>query len=63
MKKASNKRQKNGDLRPEYDLSKLRGGVRGKYYQKEKTMSCKKLGESELSISNGCNSEWLRQIM
>lgn len=31
MKKASNK--KTGDLRPEYDLSQLKGGVRGKYYQ------------------------------
>ncbi len=30
MKKA-NKRQLNDDLRPEYDLSKLKGGVRGKY--------------------------------
>ena len=33
MKKASAK--KNSDeLRPEYDLSKLKGGVRGKYYKK-----------------------------
>jgi hypothetical protein len=32
MKKALGK--KNGEeLRPEYDLSKLRGGVRGKYYK------------------------------
>lgn len=30
MKKANN-REMNDDLRPEYDLSKLRGGVRGKY--------------------------------
>ncbi len=30
MKKA-NKRQMNDDLRPEYDLSKLKGAVRGKY--------------------------------
>ena len=30
MKKA-NKREIAGDLRPEYDLSKLKGGVRGKY--------------------------------
>ena len=30
MKKANN-RQLNDDLRPEYDLSKLKGGVRGKY--------------------------------
>lgn len=30
MKKASNKK-KSDDLRPEYDLSKLKGGVRGKY--------------------------------
>ena len=29
MKKANNK--KTDDLRPEYDLSKLKGGVRGKY--------------------------------
>ena len=32
MKKASAKRFDN-DLRPEYDLSKLKGGVRGKYYR------------------------------
>jgi len=30
MKKANNKKMAD-DLRPEYDLSKLRGGVRGKY--------------------------------
>jgi hypothetical protein len=29
MKKASD-----DDLRPEYDLSKLKGGVRGKYYRR-----------------------------
>ena len=33
MKKASAKRN-NNDLRPEYDLSQLKGGVRGKYYRK-----------------------------
>jgi hypothetical protein len=33
MKKASAKKT-NNDLRPEYDLSKLKGGVRGKYYLK-----------------------------
>jgi hypothetical protein len=32
MKKASAKKN-NNDLRPEYDLSKLKGGVRGKYYR------------------------------
>ena len=32
MKKASAKRN-NNDLRPEYDLSRLKGGVRGKYYR------------------------------
>ena len=32
MKKASVKRI-NDDLRPEYDLSQLKGGVRGKYYR------------------------------
>jgi hypothetical protein len=30
MKKANNKEMAD-DLRPEYDLSKLKGGVRGKY--------------------------------
>ena len=30
MKKANNKK-KADELRPEYDLSKLKGGVRGKY--------------------------------
>ena len=32
MKKASAKSNKD-DLRPEYDLSQLKGGVRGKYYR------------------------------
>jgi len=32
MKKTSAKRN-NDDLRPEYDLSQLKGGVRGKYYR------------------------------
>ena len=32
MKKASEKRN-NDDLRSEYDLSQLTGGVRGKYYR------------------------------
>lgn len=33
MRKASAKKN-NDELRPEYDLSKLKGGVRGKYYRK-----------------------------
>jgi len=33
MKKASAKKN-SGELRPEYDLSKLKGGVRGKYYRR-----------------------------
>ena len=32
MKRASAKRL-DDDLRPEYDLAKLKGGVRGKYYR------------------------------
>ena len=32
MKKASGKRL-DDELRPEYDLRKLKGGVRGKYYR------------------------------
>ena len=31
MKKTRNKQRKSDELRPEYDLSKLSGGVRGKY--------------------------------
>lgn len=31
MKKQSEKRKQSDELRREYDLSKLRGGVRGKY--------------------------------
>jgi hypothetical protein len=33
MKKEPSARP-NDDLRPEYDLSQLKGGVRGKYYQR-----------------------------
>lgn len=32
MRKASTSRDRD-ELRPEYDLSRLKGGVRGKYYQ------------------------------
>ena len=35
MKKA-NKKKKADDLQPEYDLSKLKGGVRGKYVKRFK---------------------------
>ena len=33
MKKASTNK-KTDELRPEYDLSRLKGGVRGKYYER-----------------------------
>jgi hypothetical protein len=33
MKKARTNKETD-DLRPEYDLSKLKGGVRGKYYER-----------------------------
>jgi hypothetical protein len=36
MKKASGKKN-NDEMRAEYDLSKLKGGVRGKYYQRATT--------------------------
>ena len=36
MKKASSKKN-NDEMRAEYDLSKLKGGVRGKYYQRATT--------------------------
>ncbi len=32
MKKKTEKRQRRDELRREYDLSKLKGGVRGKYF-------------------------------
>ena len=31
MKRKTGKRERNNGLRPEYDLSRLQGGVRGKY--------------------------------
>lgn len=34
MKKATTKKNNNDDLKSEYDLSKLKGAIRGKYYQK-----------------------------
>jgi hypothetical protein len=48
MKKASAKKNSN-DLRPEYDLSKLKGGVRGKYYRKATAGTNLVLIEPELS--------------
>jgi hypothetical protein len=32
MKKKTEKRERRDDLRREYDLSKLKGGVRGEYW-------------------------------
>ena len=34
MKKATNKRKATDELRQEYDLVKLKGGVRGKYVER-----------------------------
>jgi hypothetical protein len=48
MKKAS-ARKNNDQLRPEYDLSKLKGGVRGKYYREATTGTNLVLIEPELA--------------
>ena len=48
MKKVSAKRL-NNDLRPEYDLSQLKGGVRGKYYKQASAGSNLMLIEPELA--------------
>jgi hypothetical protein len=47
MKRVSGK--KNNNLRPEYDLSKLKGGLRGKYYKKATTGTNLVLIEPELT--------------
>ena len=48
MRKASAKSVKD-DLRPEYDLTKLKGGVRGKYYQRARAGTNLVLVEPELA--------------
>ena len=48
MKNTSAKKN-NGGLRPEYDLSKLKGGVRGKYYKKANAGTNLVLIEPELT--------------
>jgi hypothetical protein len=48
MKKASADRL-DDDLRPEYDLSQLRGGVRGKYYRQAAAGTNLMLIEPELA--------------
>jgi hypothetical protein len=48
MRKASTKSKKD-DLRAEYDLTKLKGGVRGKYYQRVRGGSNLVLVEPELA--------------
>jgi hypothetical protein len=48
MKKASVKRL-DDDLRPEYDLSQLTGGVRGKYYRRAAAGTNLMLIEPELA--------------
>lgn len=49
MKKASTKRPAD-DLRPEYDLSKLKGGVRAKYYERARAGTNLVLIEPDLAI-------------
>jgi hypothetical protein len=39
MKKKSDKRKAGDELRKEYDLSKLKGGVRGKYAVRYKALT------------------------
>ena len=48
MKKASSKTN-NDELRAEYDLSKLKGGVRGKYYKQATAATNLVLIEPELT--------------
>ena len=48
MKKASAKRNRD-DLRPEYDLSQLKGGVRGKYHREATAGTNLMLIEPELA--------------
>lgn len=48
MKKALVK-ETDDDLRPEYDLTRLKGGVRGKYYQKASAGTNLVLIEPELA--------------
>jgi len=48
MKKASSKRL-DDELRPEYDLSQLKGGVRGKYYRQASAGTNLVLIEPELA--------------
>jgi hypothetical protein len=48
MKKARTNKQLD-ELRPEYDLSKLKGGVRGKYYEQARTGTNLVLIEPELA--------------
>lgn len=48
MKKATAKKNKDG-LRPEYDLSKLKGGIRGKYLKQATAGTNLVLIEAELT--------------
>ena len=48
MKKASTNKQVD-ELRPEYDLSKLKGGVRGKYYERARAGTNLVLIEADLA--------------
>ena len=48
MKKATTNKQFD-ELRPEYDLSKLKGGVRGKYYERARAGTNLVLIEADLA--------------
>lgn len=43
------RKRPSGDLRPEYDLSQLPGGVRGKYYKRAKASGSIVLLDPDLS--------------
>lgn len=49
MEKVTTNKKAADELRPEYDLSKLRGGVRGKYHERARTGSNLVLIEPDLT--------------
>jgi hypothetical protein len=64
--KKDTKQSRNGDMRPEYDFSSMKGGIRGKYYEQYRKGSNVVLLEPDVAKAfptEGAVNEALRGIL
>jgi hypothetical protein len=64
--KKNTKQRRNGDMRPEYDFSSMKGGIRGKYYERYRKGSNVVLLDPDIAKAfptEGAVNEALRGIL